>query len=168
MMHIARFPGANPGPFLQRTLEFLDDLFEEKPATKLRPEGGRHPLSFREDVLLLYARCCSQLASIQQRDSSSSPSSSSASSIVNAQKGQGAFEEAFKMRVEGRDEDALKYVNSNSSNSNAGDMSSSVEVWWSQDPMTHEVLAREHADKGEPTLAVFHFEKCAEIRQRQG
>jgi hypothetical protein len=76
-----------------RCVDFLDTIFEEK-------KGGRHPLSKRDDVLLLYGRCLIRCSySIRDVLSPMIPQS--------RLKGETAYEEVFNNRKKAGESDAI-------------------------------------------------------------
>lgn len=80
-----------------RSVDFLETIFQEK-------AGGRHPLSKRDDVLLLYARCSIRCAK-SIRDVLS-PLIAKCQSV-----GEAAFEEVFNSRKDAEEEDATVVSN---------------------------------------------------------
>jgi tetratricopeptide (TPR) repeat protein len=89
MHHLGNLPGSMTQTLMQRSVEFLDALMEER-------SGGRgvHPLAQRDDVLLLYARCCELEGG-----------------RVNKQKGQACYEQLFGKRQEAGEDDAMRHPN---------------------------------------------------------
>lgn len=155
-----------------RCVDFLETIFEEK-------AGGRHPLSKRDDVMLLYARVSTRCAK-SIRDV--------LSPLIDKSQlvGEAAFEEVFNSRKDADEEDAVAVSVTLTLSLSCTQLDTSHFIlhihpfcsinqhpslsplhiqqhlsWraWISSPDTLLLLAREHGDMGELTLAALFYDE---------